>query len=410
MQALSAVYGFLAGDAQGIPVVWIKSGRRLTAQERDIVARAATVVEQITPMQGVVALPDVPAGVRRIRVPLVDGTFLWPFSGTGHPDSRRRYRGYDPFRDEMGDSWLVARLRNGMAPAHAAAAYLDLDMARAAHLDRRLDMVLGLQAARDAQTAFRFAPLIERNFRSVRLFRTAYHLEAPLLRVMLVTLLAEMNTPADITARAGALLSCSVFPVHENAVHPGIAAHFGLSWAGEDTTYSFWKETVLTFSEWVRRFVHCEASPDAFEALRAVKQDRSDAWARVSDALRTMPDSPWLLHAAAVLLQGVGRIDDALAHLERSLEVRPSHTAAWRAAGECLAQQGRLAEAIAALERAVALERFNAGLQHQLAELLVQNGETQRAVMPLQIALILQPDKLVFRQLAAACGMEAMAA
>jgi predicted Zn-dependent protease len=92
------------------------------------------------------------------------------------------------------------------------------------------------------------------------------------------------------------------------------------------------------------------------------------------------------------------------------LEVRPSHTAAWRAAGECLAQQGRLAEAIAALERAVALERFNAGLQHQLAELLVQNGETQRAVMPLQIALILQPDKLVFRQLAAACGMEAMAA
>ncbi len=410
MQALSVVYGLLAGGPQGIPSVWMKSGRRLTAEEREIVARADTVVEQITPMQGVVALPGAPAGARRVRVPLVDGSFLWPFSSTGHPESRRRYRGYDPFRSEMGDSWLVGRLRNGIAPAYAADAYMDLDIARAAHLSRRMELVLGLQAARDGQTAFRFADVIEQKFRTVKLFRTPYHLEAPLLRLMLTTLLAEMDTPSDIAARAGGLLTGSVFPVHENAVHPHLAAHFGLNWVGEATTYSFWKETVLTFAEWVQRFVHCEAYPQVHEVFRALKQNREDAAARVADALRIMPDSPWLLHAAGVILQRAGRIDDALGFLGRSLQLRPSHAAAWREVGECLAQQGRLAEAIGAMERAVALERFNAGLQHRLAELLVQNGETQRAVMPLQIALMLQPHRSAFRTLAEACGLQAVEA
>ena len=51
-------------------------------------AQADISVEQITPM-GQPGPEGIPPRAQILRVPLVDGSFLWPFSGARHPESLR---------------------------------------------------------------------------------------------------------------------------------------------------------------------------------------------------------------------------------------------------------------------------------------------------------------------------------
>ncbi len=397
MEVLSVAFARFAAAAMGARAHYVKSRRALRPAQRQLIANASVVVEQVTLMDGAMSPPDVPAAARRVRVPVVDGSFLWPYSGTAHPESAERYPGYHPFRREMGDGWLVARMAAGVAPPRAAAEYCDLDIARAARLDRRLEMALELQAFRESETPFSFAPLIERDFRTVPLFRTPYHLEAPLLRVMLLTLLTELGAAPSVVDFASTFMTRSLFMAHENAVHPGVAAHFGLAWAEPSRRTCFWKESLITFEQFVERFVMCQAYPEVGQAVDAVARGRPDAAAAVDRALTLVPESPWAMHAAASLAMQSGAHDTALALLARVLAEAPGIAAARFDMGECYLALGRADDALAAFERAVAEEPFVAARQARLAWLYKRRGEPMRAAVALRAAAAFRPELAVKR-------------
>jgi tetratricopeptide (TPR) repeat protein len=402
MAILSAAFARFAGAAMGARAHYVKSRRALLPVQCALIASADVVVEQVTLMDGVMAPPDVPAAARRVQIPVVDGSFLWPYSGTPHPESAARYPGYHPFRREMGDHWLVSRLAAGVAPERAAAEYRDLDIARSAHLDRRLEMALELQALRDAATPFSFAPSIERDFRAVPLFRTPYHLEAPLLRLMLLTLLAELGAPPAAADFVHSHMTRTLFMAHENALHPGVAAHFGLAWAGPGRRTCFWREALITFDQFVDRFSACQAFPEVGQAVDAVACGRPDAAACVEHALALVPDSPWALQAAATLAAKAGDHEAALALLERVLAELPGMAEARFEMGESLLALGHADAALAAFEQAVAEEPFVARRQMRLASLYQRRGEPERAAHARRIAAALRPDMMTERARAAA--------
>lgn len=386
MQVLAQAYEIFAAPHTGERVLYVNAG----GAHPDI-ARAGIVIDQITPMGDQAPIAGVPAGARRLRVPVVEGAFLWPFSGERHPDSLRRYPGYHPFSRELGDAWLLRAMARGTAPDAAVAQYLALDIGRAAHLDRRREIALDLQRAREADTAYRFAPLIEKHVRTEPLFRTPYHLGSRLARHMLLTLLDAIGAPPAARQAAALYATTSLFGGSDLPVHPGVAAHFGLDWAGPGTRYAFWRETMLNFEEWAHRFVRCEAYPEMDRAVDAVTRSLPGAPALLAAALAQLPDSPWGLRALAVLHLRANRFAEALAAIERAVALHPDLAGAHATLHDCLLGLGRTEDAIDALREEIRRQPFRIPHRMRLARHLMARGRGEEARAVLASVLALQP-------------------
>jgi hypothetical protein len=133
-----------------------------------LIAGADVVIEQVLAWR-----PPIDEAVRRARrhyrFPMVTGWFLWPFAGDAHPrNGECRLPGFEgPYPDEYGDSFLNRKLAEAANPEAAVADYLHLDVARAAHLDRRFEILLDQQRQRDADTDFALAAVITCGFQCI---------------------------------------------------------------------------------------------------------------------------------------------------------------------------------------------------------------------------------------------------
>ncbi len=284
-------------------------------------ARADILIEQIWPTHKEGWLKDVNPSARRLRVPSVGAPFLFPFAGVSHPDSARHYGAYHPFDGEFGDAWLVRRLNGGDNPARIQAEYMGLDVARAGHLDRRLEMALGAQRTLENNTGYDFASIIEHHFRTERLFRTPFHAEGRIMRHMLSVLLAELDAPEAVRALVEPYLRSGLFQPRDMPLHPGVAAHFGLTWAGAHLSFRFLSEDYLTFEEWVARFLRCEAHPAVSRGVEAVLQNQAGAEDAFNTAAALLPNSALVAYARGILAKRAGRADEAL-HMLTGLATR----------------------------------------------------------------------------------------
>lgn len=90
----------------------------------------------------------------------------------------------------------------------------------------------------------------------------------------------------------------------------------------------------------------------AYNRLRDWKKSE----AITSEGLNAWPDIPGLQLQHVISLEGLGRLDEAVAELERSLERSPYEPSLWRALGDALSATGAPGRSFAAYVRSLTLE------------------------------------------------------
>ncbi len=203
---------------------------------------------------GNLAIPEAARkqGARVVLYPAVSADFLFPHTGRQHPLNRaNQAHPPGPFGLEHGDSALEAMRADGVPPDEAVRRYLALDIASTAGLDRKLEQALRAARQLDERTGFALAPLIETRFRTERLFISRGRADGSLLRAIGRELLARLGLPEPTDAALAKLEAVGA----EQPLHPGVIAHFGLTYAGPATEYAFPAGETSTFERYCRLYL-----------------------------------------------------------------------------------------------------------------------------------------------------------
>jgi predicted O-linked N-acetylglucosamine transferase (SPINDLY family) len=134
------------------------------------------------------------------------------------------------------------------------------------------------------------------------------------------------------------------------------------------------------------------------QAEQALQQRGAEAALAVYDrALAQWPVNADLHNRRGLLLQALGRRDQAQAAYERAVALLPQHAGACNNLGTLLTQQGRWAEAEAWFRRAVALRPDHGLAWHNLGYVQREQKALPDAVLSFERALALAPDKPFLR-------------
>jgi tetratricopeptide (TPR) repeat protein len=361
---------------------------------RQAIETADVIVEQFADFRAAADLDGLSTRARRMKVPVVGAPFLWPFAGSGHPESVSRYGRYDPFRPEMGDTYLNKLLLAGVTAEAAKQKYLVLDVPREVNLDRRYELLMESQRSRDQASGYRTADLIERYFRDEQLFLTPYH---PTLRVshyMAITFLEDLGAPTAAVENVRTLMTDSFYFRFALPIHPTVARHFKLSYVDENSLYPFHDEGPVSFADFVDRYVRCAANGALYDAMACVARGETEATQRLEQALVDSPRSAlgWNLLARARILEN--RHAEAAPLLHKALAIDPGLQWAHFHLHQCHLRAGALDEAIAEVNAEIALRPSNPAIYQCLSQLLERTGRLQEAADALRHAVALAPRTL----------------
>jgi hypothetical protein len=233
-----AVMQAMLRGLRAVPGLEVSHDLVTAATDRALLAGARVVLDEV-PAPGQSSLPPalrlaLAPSCAVIRLPRPALTALWPLAGES-----AEQREATPFADRLAAHIAVA----GAAPEEAAAAYASVPISALVDLDTALADDMQLLLAREQGCEVRLAAFVLSQFRTQRLFHAAAQPAGPLLRLALAQMLthpalaALLEVPLDLAlAAAGAVLDHS-FAEEEAPVHPGVAAHFALSWWGPALTY-----------------------------------------------------------------------------------------------------------------------------------------------------------------------------
>lgn len=123
---------------------------------------------------------------------------------------------------------------------------------------------------------------------------------------------------------------------------------------------------------------------------------RAAAW--FERALAARPDYAEAHTNYGVLLESLGRSDDAIAHFKKALTARPDHAIALGNMGRLLMRRGRPNEAIWHFDRLHRLQPDNPAAADSLAAAYAAAGDVKRAATleheALQLAIAARSDEL----------------
>ncbi len=263
---LAQVFRSIAPD-RAAPLV-VQSFLPVSNETRTAIREADIVVWQKTNTLSPMGEPD--TNGRLVEFPWVAATFLWPNYGPTHIN----YRADPPFTpywgSEVGDRFLNRMIRDGCSPEEALWRYLshDHDPAR---LDRAYEIAQDHQRIRDTHCgSFHTADLLENLFRRYPLFRTPSHPLAALTGYVAQVTLPRIGLTAAEQKRLDMAGFDQYFPTEERPIHPQVAQHFRIQWAGPDRLYETCQDGSYTFIEWVLRYMRteiCEPIARGFVAL-----------------------------------------------------------------------------------------------------------------------------------------------
>ena len=137
--------------------------------------------------------------------------------------------------------------------------------------------------------------------------------------------------------------------------------------------------------EMIQRAIQLEPDlPEAHARLARIQLVRDWDWpaaeASFLRALDRAPGSVIAMHGAAVLLQALGRTDDAIALTRRALDIDPLNVPSIHNLGCVYYEAGRLAEAEAALRQALGLHGTRHVTRSVLAQVLAEMGRNEEAL------------------------------
>lgn len=390
--ALCNLYRDFIGVPAGETVVYFNDHDLRGQAVLDGVASADLVVVQDRDFHHDLTAEAVPHAEYR-AFPMVMAAFLWPFADEAHVHNQPQPPFSDgPYPSQLGDSYLNRLITEGVPPEDALARYLALDIAKATRLDRLAELYLERQKRRDARTGFEIAPVIEAEFRRQHLFRTPHHPNAMLFGVLARQLFTQMAAPDDVVQTAVESLDRTPFPLDELPIHPGVIRHFGLTFATEETRYTYAYEGSFTFAEFVLRYMRYESNTALRTAIATVdSEDPSVNLARLEEGLAQSPHSVggWLFKAR--LLEQLGRHDDAGDAIAHSVALDQENWENAIALARWLLGQGRTGDAVSAARRAVSLAPHYAPSHHVLAEALIRDGACEEALSAARETVRLAP-------------------
>ena len=233
-RALARIYRSEVAAHTGDDVIFIGTGAVGTDAARSTLLMADIVAMEIDEDGDAIPAGELPGQAGLVRIPNLYCDFLWPFAGRAHPRNRGAFAlPGGPYPSEHGDRFLDQMVADGVYETTAITRYKAMNIAVEGELDSRLADRSAILARLDASAGFDLAPFIADRFRTEPLFRTRQRLTMPLLQRLVDQLFAKLGVQGW---RADSLRRVP-FAAGAQPIHPGVIAHFGLSWASAADRY-----------------------------------------------------------------------------------------------------------------------------------------------------------------------------
>ncbi len=410
MQAVRSLYRRFVSPWVPSVTSHVASYANLTDQARDAIAQADIVVLQVQDFVARIGALDLPPTAQRLMAPVLAGNFLWPFGGRARPGNKPSPGLPEgPFSAQLGDSYLNRLIQRGADPAEAAADYRALDVAANTDLDRLFEIVIAKQARLDGELGYDAAGIIKAHFRTERLFRTLFHPSVRLMNHLARTLFEQMGIDPAIAGRVERLQKQVLQPPAECPVHPSVARHFGMTCIDATTRFQFLNEDACTFDEWVRRYVtQSWNQPLAAGVSLAEREDETErALALLDEGLPRCPGSAAGWRARALVLERLGRRDDAIEAIRRAIAVDPLVPHFHLVLGHLLSRTGESAAAQDEYTAAMELDPASAESQRMVVQHRARLGDLAGAAQAGEAMLadpVEPPTPALLTQLSEICA------
>lgn len=170
------------------------------------------------------------------------------------------FKGYWPFwtsqsRMNFGDTHLDALTDKGLSAAEAVHIFLKSDLTQFYDLDTMLAESQALERQREAGSIIELVDFVDAHWRHEPLFTTINHPGPKLTLMVANAVLHAVGLPPLPESVLGThVISCD--PHFHLPIHPGVARHFGLTFANEHTLYPVFGRK-MTYREYALCYADC---------------------------------------------------------------------------------------------------------------------------------------------------------
>jgi hypothetical protein len=288
-RALARIYRSEIAAHTGDDVVFIGTGAVGTDAARSTLQLADVLAMEIDEDGDAIPPDGLPGQATLVRIPNLYCDFLWPFAGRAHPRNRGAFAlPGGPYPAEHGDRFLDQMVAESVDEDTALARYKAIDIATEGELDSRLADRTDILLKLDASAGTDLASYIIDNFRTIPLFRTRQRLTMKLLRRLVDQTFAKLG----VQGWSAETLRRVPFPPGAQPLHPGIIAHFGLTWVTPDQEYPVNEEGFFSFDAFGRRYMRFAWNETLHRGIQTAKTDLPAALADLERGVADSPESP----------------------------------------------------------------------------------------------------------------------
>jgi hypothetical protein len=288
-RALARIYRGEISIHTGDDVVFIGTGAVGTDAARSTLLLADVLAMEVDEDGDAIPAAELPGQAKIVRIPNLYCDFLWPFAGRANPRNRGAFTlPGGPYPAEHGDRFLDQMVADGVDEDTAIARYLAMDIVTEGELDSRLADRLDILRKLDATDGYEFAGFIGDHFRTEPLFRTRQRVTMPLMR----RLAAQVFDRIGVQGWSAGSLRRVPFPAGAQPIHPGIIAHFGLTWVAPEQEYPVNEEGFFNFEAFCRRYMRFAWNEVLHRGIQTAKTNPAAAIADLEAGLKESPESP----------------------------------------------------------------------------------------------------------------------
>ena len=406
--ALAKLYWQVASHDQRTDIHHVPLHVRDTAHRQSLVDKADILIVQDDGSEDEPLLALL-ADRRSIAFPAIEADFLWPYADE-HPLYNFTVPGVPgPYPSHLGDAVLNRCLRARLSGTDAIAHYALASRLEPARLDEMRSWRLDLQHDLDRRHGYTVTSFLADRLAHERLFRTRWHWQPVLFKMVAEQLLPRLEIDALTVKGALASAGEDSFPRDEMPVHPQVADHLGLAWAGTDARYRFGVEGSVTFAEFVERYVRYGCNHSLRIACGLASGGDTDlVLPQVEDGLRRSPDAADGWYAKGVILMRLGRPEDAMEAFDQAIAIDDTDGHYWMGRTHACLALHHVQQAIAAARRGAACMRGGGRAAMLLAEVLTgQEYQPSEQFDALSRALLFHPQDFDLLRRTAASALRA---
>jgi hypothetical protein len=288
-RALARIYRAEIAAQTGDDVVFIGTGAVGTDAARSSLQLADVLAMEIDEDGDAIPADSLPGQAKLVRIPNLYCDFLWPFAGRAHPRNRGAFTlPGGPYPAEHGDRFLDQMVAEAVDEDTALARYNAMDIATEGELDSRLSDRTDILLRLDASAGYDLASYIIDTFRAAPLFRTRQRMTMPLLR----RVTDQLFTKLGVQGWSAESLRRVPFPPGAQPLHPGVIAHFGLTWVTADQEYPVNEEGFFSFDAFGRRYMRFAWNEVLHRGIQTAKTNLPAALADLEQGVAESPESP----------------------------------------------------------------------------------------------------------------------